>query len=134
MSLLVWGTGGSQEEVSPQGTGLSRAQASPTEDSPHPALGAKWPPNSEKPTELRGRAEAETQLQGAPPDPSAQQRVEAESLGSRGHQAGRRQRQTARGSPHPARMQLHGGGSRRSGQTDRGVLMASGPLLETPPL
>lgn len=87
--------GGSQEQVSPQGTGISRGRASPPEDSPHPALGAKWPPNSEKPTELRGSAEAETKLQGAPPDPSAQQRVAAESLGGRGHRAGRGRRQRA---------------------------------------
>ena len=109
------GNGGSQEQVSPQGTGISRAQASPTEDS-HPAVGAKWPPNSEKPTELSGSAEAETQLQGAPPDPSAQQRVAAKSLGSRGHQAGRGQRQRA-----PRKDAADGGGSRRPGQRDRGA-------------
>ena len=60
----------------------------PSPPTPHgEPNGPKWPPNSEKPKELRGSAEAETRLQGAPPDPSAQQRVEAESLGSCGHQA-----------------------------------------------
>lgn len=116
------GLGDGRQSTNPKGTDISRALAHPTEDSPHPPRwepnGPKWPPNSEKPKELRGSAEAETQLQGAPPDPSAQQRVEAESLGSCGRQAvglARPGGGSGRGGP---AAHLHCVGLRRLGQMD----------------